>query len=188
MNVDGNGFGDAAGVPGGSTAARDRFEPGSVSGRRFVVAAIIGLLAVWGVVYLAFDAWRARYQALAEFGATAVAPLVDPLADQVPPGVDPKAWRQAVADTHAMLVALAGAGLLDRTQLEDLRADVSTRVARASAGTARKELTDLWTDLERKAGPVISPIVTPARPGSSRANRHPRPPRPELLKPVPAAQ
>ncbi len=153
----------------------------SVSGRRFVIAGLIAILLIWGAVYLAFLYWRARYRALAEFGASQVAPLVDPLADRVPPGVDPDAWKAAVADTRGMLLALTGAGVLDRPQMEALRADVAARVARATPETARDELTALWDDVEKRAGPVIAPDVDPPPPGSRHAARHPRPPRPRLL-------
>lgn len=155
---------------------------GGVSGRRFVIAGVVGILAVWGLVYLGFLAWRADYRARAEFGANRVAPLVDPLAEATPPDVDPAAWRTAVGDTHAMLVALAGSGLLDRPTLEVLRDEVATLVARSTPATARGDLAGLWDDLERKAGPTLSPDVTPAPPGSRHAARHPRPPRPDLLK------
>lgn len=162
-------------------------EASSVSGRRFVIVGLLATLAIWGAVYLAFLYWRARYRTLAEFGASQVAPLVDRLADRVPSGVDPDAWKQAVADTHGMLLALTGAGVLDRPQMEGLRGDVSARVARATTPeAARAELTALWDDIEAKAGPVIAPDVTPPPPGSRHASRHPRPPRPGLLRAGPA--
>jgi hypothetical protein len=155
----------------------------SASGRRFVIAGIVAILLIWGAVYLAFLYWRATYRALAEFGAAQVAPLVDPLAERVPPGVEPAAWKSAVADTHAMLLALTGAGLLDRPGMEALRDDVAARVARAtSPESARAELTNLWDDVEAKAGPAIAPDVNPPPPGSRQASRHPRPRRPELLR------
>jgi hypothetical protein len=154
---------------------------GAVSGRRVVIAGALATLAIAGAVYIAFLGWRARYRALAEFGATRVAPLVEPLAGRVPPGVDPGAWRLAVEDTRGMLVALTGAGVLDRAQMEGLRAEVADRVARATPATAVGELAALWDDLERRAGPVLAPDVTPPLPGSSRAKRHPRPARPGLL-------
>jgi hypothetical protein len=154
----------------------------SASGRRFVIAGLIATAVIWGGVYLAFLYWRATYRALAEFGAAEVAPLVDPLSDRVPPGVDPAAWTSAVADTHAMLVALTGAGLLDRTQMEALRSDVAARVARASAGSPREEMARLWDDMEARAGPAIAPDESSPPPGSRQAARHPRPKRPSLLK------
>ncbi len=154
----------------------------SASGRRFVVAGIVATLLIWGAVYLAFLYWRATYRALAEFGANQVAPLVDPMAERVPPGVEPGAWKSAVADTHALLVALTGAGLLDRPTMEALRADVAARVARATPESARAELTRLWDDIEARAGPAVAPDDAPPPPGSRQAARHPRPRRPELLR------
>lgn len=163
-------------------------EESSASGRRFVIAGVIATLLIWGAVYLAFLYWRGRYRALAEFGASQVAPLVDPLADRVPPGVEPDAWRGAVADTRGMLLALTGAGVLDRSQMELLRDEVAARVARATTpGSARDELTALWDQMEREAGPVIAPDVDPP-PGPRHAARHPRPPRPALLRRAPAAK
>ena len=153
----------------------------SVSGRRFVIAGVIVVLVIWGAVTLGFRSWRANYEALAAFGATQVAPLVDPLADRVPPGVDPLAWRKAVADTHAMLLALTGSALLDRPTMDALRDQIAALAARATPETARRELIALWDDLERKAGPVIAPDTEPA-PNSRHAARHPRPARPDLLK------
>ena len=158
-------------------------EASSVSGRRFVIVGLISTLLIWGAVYLAFLYWRARYRTLAEFGATQVAPLVDRLAESAPPGVDPDAWKKAVADTHGMLLALTGAGVLDRAQMEALRGDVAARVARATTPeAARVELIGLWDQIEHDAGPVIAPDTAPPPPGSRHAARHPRPPRPDLLK------
>jgi hypothetical protein len=187
---DGQGSGNGKGHPPRRWKLEDlqrrRPDDGTVSGRRFVIAGVIGVLAVWGAVYLGFLAWREQYRALAAFGETEVAPLVDPLADVVPPGVDPGAWRKAVADTHAMLVALTAAGLLDRDGMEGLRSEVAARVAASSPETVRCELILLWDDVQRKAGPAISPDLTPAAPGSRQATRHPRPARPELLRLKPA--
>ncbi len=160
---------------------RPRSNEGTVSGRRFVIAGVVTVLLIWGAVSLGFRAWRANYEALAAYGATEVAPVIDSLADRVPPGIDPAAWRQAVADTHAMLLALTGASLLDRPAMEALRAEISALVARSTPETAQHDLTGLWEDLERKAGPVIAPDTDPP-PNARHAARNPRPARPELLK------
>jgi hypothetical protein len=93
-----------------------------------------------------------------------------------------------VADTHALLVALTGAGLLDRSQMEALRADVAARVARATSESARAELSKLWDDIEARAGPAVAPDDSPPPPGSRQAARHPRPRRPELLGPAAGAK
>ena len=80
------------------------------SGRRAVVGMVATVLILWGGLELSFRSWKARYDALAEFGANRVAPVVDPLASTLPPDVPPREWRSAVEDTHAMLLALTGAG------------------------------------------------------------------------------
>jgi len=153
------------------------------SGRRAVVALVLAILALWLGLDLSFRSWKARYNALAEFGASKVAPAIDPLAQMVPPDVPPNDWRLAVDDTHAMLLALTGAGVLDQSQMEQLRQDISDRVAQARPETARQALADLWDDLERKAGPVIAPDLTPPPPNSRHAARNSRPARPRLLGP-----
>ncbi len=151
------------------------------SGRRAVVALVATVLALWLGLDLAFRVWKARYDALAGFGASKVAPAIDPLAEINPPAVAPSDWRAAVADTHAMLLALTGAGVLDQSQMDQLRQDVADRVARARPETALKILANLWDDLEGKAGPVIAPDLTPPPANSRHAARNPRPPRPKLL-------
>ena len=88
------------------------------SGRALVIGAVLGVGLLWGVLSLAFSGWRGRYHERAAFGAREVAPAIDPLADVVPPGVALHDWRQAVARTHAMLVALTAANLLDRPRME----------------------------------------------------------------------
>jgi hypothetical protein len=127
------------------------------SGRVFLVIAALSLVVVTGVLGLMFRDWRARYRALADYGARHVAPTIDALADQVPPGVKPDQWKLAVSDTHAMLERLTAAGLLDRKRMEALRAEVAARVANAQADpeTAVGELARLWDDMEAKAGPIL---------------------------------
>jgi hypothetical protein len=167
--------GPAPGAPTGSRA----------SGRWVVGAVVASVLTLWLGLDLAFRGWKARYRARAEFGAAKVAPLVDPLAGLAPPGVDPPRWRSAVADTHAMLLALTGSGVLDESRMDDLRRDIADRVEKARPETALKALADLWDDLELKAGPVITPDRTPPPASSPHAARHPRPPRPAILGPPP---
>jgi hypothetical protein len=135
---------------------------------------VIVLLLLWGTLYVVFRDWRARYRVRAEYGATQVAPMIDPLAEVVPPGDEPADWRAAVAETHAMLVTLTAANLLDLRQMQALRADVAARVQRARAhpDAARGELADLWNDLAAQASPILTP-------------RHPRP---KLLPPPPAVK
>jgi hypothetical protein len=147
------------------------------------VVLVLAILALWLGLNLAFRSWKARYTALAEFGASQVAPAIDPLARIKPPDVPPSDWQTAVNDTHAMLLALTGAGVLDRPQMEQLRQDIADRVAQARPETAVKILAGLWDDLERQAGPVIAPDLVPPPANSRHAARNPRPSRPQLLGP-----
>lgn len=191
MGSNGSGGGSSNGSGNGRLARRVRVDPlagaestagPGVSGRRFVVVACLAILAIWAVAYLALQSWRDRYRERAAYGATRVAPAVDPLAELSPPGVDPAAWRSAVADTHTMLVALTASGLLDADQMRDLRGDLAGRVESASPASALAVLTAIWDDMERKAGPVIAPSGPPP-PGSRHAARVPRPARPAILGP-----
>jgi len=157
--------------------------PARVSGRRVVGAMVAAVLTLWLGLDLAFRGWRARHQARAEFGATRVAPAIDPLAEATPPGVPPLEWRRAVADTHAMLLALTGSGFLDESRMDGLRREIASRVVAARPETARVTLAGLWDDLERDAGPLVAADLAPPPPRSRQAARHPRPPRPPLLGP-----
>ncbi len=155
------------------------------SGRLAVVALVLAVLTLWGGLELAFRAWKGRYEARAALGARKLAPAVDPLDRLTPPDVDPATWARAVADTHAMLLALAGSGVLDETRIEALHRRIAAEVAAARPETARATLAALWDDLQRQAGPVIAPDLAPPPPNSRHAARHPRPPRPAILGPGP---
>ncbi|SIO32658.1 hypothetical protein SAMN05444166_3807 [Singulisphaera sp. GP187] len=168
---------------GGGPAPRlriDEFAPGlgpeeapTHSGRRFVIVAVVILIVFWVTLQVVFRVWRAGYRDRAAFGATQVATAIDPLARVVPPGVAPKVWREAVAETHDALVTLTAANLLDRLQMEVLRDDIAARVARARTHpeTARDELAGLWNDLANQTGPILNARHT----------------RPKLLPPPPAS-
>jgi hypothetical protein len=149
---------------------------GGVSGRVVVASAVLGVLVLWGSLYLAFRLWQSGYRERAAFGLERVVRAIEPLAEVVPPGeaaagaISPAAWRRAVADTRAMLVTLTTSNLLDRPQMDALGADIDARVARARArpATARAELAGLWNDLQERAGFVIDrhprPALLPPRP------------------------
>lgn len=126
------------------------------SGRRFVTVAVLTVLVAWGSLYLVFRGWRARVLARAAYGAREVAPTVDPLARMVPEGVRPDDWREAVQQTHALLVALTAANLLDRPQMQALRDELAARVAGARPETARRVLKSVWDDMCARAGPVLA--------------------------------
>ncbi len=171
---------------------------GGASGRRFVTAAVLAILLLWGSLYLIFRNWRAGYREREAFGARYVAGAVDALASIVPAGECPPsirtsgcagavaiaaavaaqaklpdtsadAWHRAVAETHAMLITLTASNVLDIQQMNDLSKRVSALVAGARPSTARAELAALWDEIEAQAGPIVR-------------SRHTRP---NLLPPFP---
>ncbi len=141
------------------------------SGRRLVLVAGATILILWGSLYLIFRDWRSRYRARADFGATQVAPVIDALAEIAPPGVNGQAWRDAVRETHSMLVSVTGANLLDIRQMQSLRAELDQAVARARAHpeTARDELAGVWNDISDRAEFLLQ------EGSSGRRRSHPRP-------------
>lgn len=144
----------------------------SRSGRWFVIGAVLTLLLIWGTVFVVFREWRARHRELAAYGATQIAPLVDPLAKMVPPKVDAKAWKRAVDDTHGMLVAATSSGTMGRPELETLRAELAVRFAQDTPETAKDDLTKLWDEMRKRVGPILT--GHPSRPPFC-------PPRPKIL-------
>jgi hypothetical protein len=160
-----------------STLVRPPARPGPFvpstrhSGRRFVLVAGCAFLLLWGVLYLVFRDWRRRYRARAAYGATEVVPVIDALADRVPPGVDPDEWKAAVRDTHALLITVTGANLLGLKEMRSLRGELEQVVARVRArpDTARDELGGVWDRIEDRAGFVLRD----AR--SASGQRHTRP-------------
>ncbi|GAC1465975.1 MAG: hypothetical protein NVSMB9_06060 [Isosphaeraceae bacterium] len=150
------------------------------SGRLFVSVAVIVVLVVWGSLYLTFRHWRTRYRERAAFGARVVATAVDPLATLVPEGEhplglraagcagaaaiaaeaspldeSPAAWRSAVAETHAMLVTLTAANLLDANRMRALGEHLVDRVSHARPETARATLATLWDEIENQSTPIV---------------------------------
>ncbi len=182
-----NGQGHANGTPAPPRDEGVVVPESNVSGRKFVIGLVIAVLILWAGIAALFQTWKANQLALAAFGETQVAPAIDPLAAFVPPGVPEPDWKAAVTDTHGMLLALTGAGLLDRPRMDGLKADIEARVARVKAAptTSLTELTALWDDLDAKAGPAIAPDLIPPPPNSRHAKRHPRPARPKILPPAP---
>jgi hypothetical protein len=134
---------------------QDKEKPG-LSGRVFVAGLIVTILVLWGSLFLTFRLWKSSYRERAEFGAQVIAPAIDPLAAVVPPDVGPEAWHQAVADTHAMLVTVSGSNLLDRPEMTALGEKIRAQVASAHPETARDSLAQLWDEMERQAGPVVT--------------------------------
>ena len=164
-----------------------------------MTAAVLGVLILWGSLYLAFWHWRAGYRERQAFGARHVAAAVDPLAAVVPAGecpaavrargargrgarrrdrpttdAPPDSWRRAVAETHALLVTLTAANVLDRDQMAALRG-ASPRAARARPATSRAG----WPPSGTRSRPRPARRPLPASPPRPPARAARRPPRPE---------
>jgi hypothetical protein len=132
-----------------------------VSGRWFVGAGVVGLLLLWGALYVVFSLWRSGVEERIAFGKSQVAPIVADLAGLEPPGIDREDWRRAVADTEAMLTEVVGTGRMDDSRLQSLRSDLRRRVAQAhqSPESAPEILTGIWDEMAR---------VSPFRSGTER--------------------
>jgi hypothetical protein len=178
----GPGEGSAAKLP--FLSAASPWLPRSHSGRRFVIVAGIAVLVIWGLLYLVFRDWRARYRERAAYGASQVVPAIDRMAEVVPPGVDTTAWRDAVRRTHDMLLTVTSSNLLGIGEMRALRAELDQTVSRARAHpeTAVAELAGVWNTIADRAEFLLKD--TRSRSG----DRHPRPkilpPRPTKPHPI----
>ena len=148
------------------------------SGRRFLVVSGLCLLLVWGGLFVAFREWRSRYRERAAFGVERVLPAIDGLAAITPPEgvISPAAWRDAVDQTRAMLRTVVASNLLDRGQMETLRAELEARVERAGLRpeTAAVELAEIWDEMADRAEFLLT-----------EKDRHPRPDHLPPRKPKP---
>jgi hypothetical protein len=118
-----------------------------------VLVAALVLVMVGGVLFAIFSNWRASYRARAAFGASHVDRALNPLESVVPPDVKPDEWHDAVDRTRAMLKTVVGSNLLDRTEMETLRAELELFVARARARpeTGPAELSGIWDLMAERA-------------------------------------
>jgi len=164
--------------PRGAMAARSRDERG-YSGRRFVLVSGLVLLAIWGTLYLLFRDWRARYQKRAQYGASYVVPAIDPMVRIDPPDVAPEAWREALAQTKAMLVTVTSSNLLDEKQMRELQIalDGAARRSLADPKRAVTELAIIWNSIADRGEFLLK---------DSRSASGVRHPRPKILPPRPA--
>jgi hypothetical protein len=149
---------------------------GGHSGRRFVLAAGVAVLLIWGTLYLVFRDWKARYQDRARYGAKVVVPTIDPLRSIVPPDVGQTAWRDAIDQTRAMLLTVTGSNLLDIKAMDQLRAELSQHVswARDHPETALAELAQIWNQVADRGEFLLR---------DSRSLSGDRHPRPKILPP-----
>jgi hypothetical protein len=118
------------------------------SGRMFVLSAGVAVLLIWGILYLFFREWRARYRERAFYGKTQVVATLEPLRALLPPQVDAEAWRNAVDETRAMLLTVTGSNLLDVKAIDSLRLELAHHVRQASIqpATALRELAEIWNE------------------------------------------
>src|SRR5271156_4965045 len=70
--------------PGTSEAAATTMPSRGHSGRGFVLFAGVILLAIWAILYLVFREWRTKYRERAQYGATEVVPVIEPLLGVMP--------------------------------------------------------------------------------------------------------
>lgn len=128
----------------------------SASGRWFVLGLLMTVLVLWGGLGLTFRAWRERYRERTAFALREVVPALRPMLAIEPPGVSRSAWAEAVAATEDQLRQVVGSDLLDRRAAADLRDALADRVAVTTPKTAVATLAAIWTDLDRRAGPVAA--------------------------------
>jgi hypothetical protein len=159
------------GGEGAGAATAPPWLPRSHSGRRFVLVAGLAVLVIWGVLYLVFRDWRARYRERAAYGASQVVPAIDRMAEILPPDVDPAAWRDAVDRTHAMLLTVTASNLLSIDEMQALRTELDQTVEQAHAHpeTGLTELASVWNTLADRAGFLFTDSRAPS------GDRHPRP-------------
>ncbi len=152
--------------------------PGGHSGRRFILAAGVAVLLIWGTLYLVFRDWKAKYRDRARYGATQVVPAIDPLRSIVPPNVGEAAWLDAIDRTRDMLLTVTGSNLLDVKDMDRLRAELSQHVGRACdhAETALGELAAIWNQVADRGEFLLR---------DSRSLSGDRHPRPKILPPRP---
>ncbi len=170
-----NGYGNGDSVNGGGSTRLDprlatvRIDPTlfqkRYSGRRLVSIGLLVILVIWGTIYAIFRDWRTKYYARVTagraFAEAKLAPIVEPLAEKIPPGVDPKAWEDAIAATSAMLSTLAGSGQMTEIQLAKLASDVSRRIEQAHVETIQADLIELWDDMQQGGPASVVSITRP---------------------------
>jgi hypothetical protein len=87
---------------------------------------------------------------------------VNPLAYMKPDDVDAATWRDALAETRALLVAATASGALDGAQQESLARDISLRLSQTQPDTAVFEVARIWDYLAAHAPDVTSTMHRPA--------------------------
>lgn len=130
-------------------------EPGSFSGRTFIIVLVTVILVFWGLLWLGFQSWRTAYEQRAVAGRK-VAKMIRPLVASRPESIRPAEWEDTVDHVEAMLIAVTGSNLLNNAQLDELGHQVSQIVEQSAKQPEQgpQLLKGLWDDLSRRAGPV----------------------------------
>ena len=126
------------------------------SGRRLVLVAGAAILVLWGALYLVFLEWRC-YRTRTSFGVTQAAPVIDALAEIIPPGVGAGALEGGGPRDSCHV------GVRDECQpagcpadaTAPRRAEADRRAGRLHPETARDELASVWTAMADRAEFVL---------------------------------
>ncbi len=146
------------------------------SGRRFVAVAAVVVLFTWGSLYLAFRGWRASYRERVAYGVSHVVSVIEPLWKITPPGMEPRAWADALEETRAMLTTVVSSNVLDVDEMNRLKAELEESVAETLAHpeSATDNLAGVWNKMSNRAEFLFQ---------DSRSPDHLRHPRPKILPP-----
>ncbi|MDG3007924.1 hypothetical protein [Paludisphaera mucosa] len=147
------------------------------SGRRFVIGGLITITLFWIGLFAILRPGLVGYKQRSEFGRREVAPAVFGMLKVQPPGVDPRAWDDAVRAAHGLLATATDSGSMSIETLTALRDKVQAAAARAQARpeAALAELAALWDDVAADAQKF-------RRPGEPDLDR--RHARPSILPPA----
>ncbi|AMV40702.1 hypothetical protein [Planctomyces sp. SH-PL62] len=141
------------------------------SGRRFVILSGVVIVLLWALLFLVFRPGLDRYKMRTDFGRKEVAPAVFELRKVQPPGVDSRAWDEAVRDAYGLVATTTESGTIDLDGQKALRDQIKAVAARAVEHPERAvdELAALWDDVAARARKA-------RRPGEPEIDRrHPRP-------------
>lgn len=127
----------------------------SYSGRRFIIALVIAVLAFWATIGLAFNLWRQAYLKKAEVGRK-IAHQVRVLVDYKPVSISRPDWEDAVDYFEAMLIAVTGSNLLGQKQLEQVDSELQQLISNSARDHEKSFdlVRTFWNELNRRTGPT----------------------------------
>ncbi len=119
-----------------------------ISGRSFVIIAVLTIGTLWGSLYLAFLVWRSGVNDRIEFGKAEVAAPVLRFREAEPPGISVEDWTEAVEESEVMLIELVGTGQLDLDATESFGRMIRERADEAvrNPDHALQLLQTIWDD------------------------------------------